>query len=114
MGPDFTRRPRSCAVTRAIIQLRWCTAPEASAAFLAAEVGQLDEVGLAIERARPKCASPPAGATNDRMISFYSGEPVGFSRVRLFRRLIDESAWHPVFDKAEIWGHRRPEGDAWQ
>jgi 2,3-dihydroxybiphenyl 1,2-dioxygenase len=77
-----------------------------------AEVHELDEVGLACERAR--AAAVPLAATlgrhsNDRMVSFYMTSPSGFEVEYGFGgRLIDEATWRvEVFDKAEIWGHER-------
>lgn len=77
-----------------------------------AEVETLDEVGLAIERAHV-FGSPISASlgrhSNDRMVSFYMESPSGFEvEYGCFGRTIDESTWSlEVFDKPEIWGHRR-------
>ncbi|MEP7244078.1 MAG: VOC family protein [Gammaproteobacteria bacterium] len=77
-----------------------------------AEVETLDEVGRALERAHQagvRISATLGRHSNDRMVSFYMESPSGFDVEYGFSgRLIDEEAWHlEVFDKAEIWGHRR-------
>jgi 2,3-dihydroxybiphenyl 1,2-dioxygenase len=77
-----------------------------------AEVGHLDEVGLALERAREsgvRIAATLGRHSNDRMLSFYMESPSGFEvEYGCGGRLIDEADWSlEVFDKSEIWGHWR-------
>lgn len=77
-----------------------------------AEVDHLDEVGLALERAyeaKARIAATLGRHSNDRMLSFYMESPSGFEiEYGCGGRLIDERTWSlEVFDKAEIWGHRR-------
>lgn len=77
-----------------------------------AEVQTLDEVGLALDRAHQsgaRIAATLGRHSNDRMISFYMESPSGFEvEYGCSGRLIDEATWSlEVFDKSEIWGHRR-------
>ena len=77
-----------------------------------AEVGNFDEVGLALERALhsgARIAATLGRHSNDHMLSFYMESPSGFEvEYGCGGRLIDEAAWSlEVFDKSEIWGHRR-------
>lgn len=77
-----------------------------------AEVEKLDEVGLALERAHlsgVRIAATLGRHSNDRMVSFYMESPSGFEvEYGCSGRLIEENRWSlEVFDKSEIWGHRR-------
>lgn len=76
------------------------------------EAGTLDEVGLAMERARKggiKIAADLGRHTNDRMVSFYMVSPSGFEVEYGFGgRHVDDATWRvEQHDKGEIWGHRR-------
>ena len=113
LGPGFQTKAAflRCNARHHSLALVSAPLPKRLLHFMA-EVGQLDEVGLAIERAheaKVRIAATLGRHTNDRMVSFYMESPSGFEvEYGCSGRLIDESAWHlEVFDKAEIWGHRR-------
>lgn len=77
-----------------------------------AEVASVDEVGLALDRAQQRgmrIAATLGRHSNDRMLSFYMESPSGFEvEYGCGGRLVDEATWSlEVFDKSEIWGHRR-------
>lgn len=78
------------------------------------EVGAIDDVGLALDRALK------AGITltqtlgrhpNDRMLSFYALTPSGFSfEVGWGGAQVDEASWQPTtYDCVSEWGHHPPQ-----
>lgn len=84
---------------------------------IALEVGDIDQVGYALERA--SVAGHPITATlgrhkNDRMLSFYMRSPAGFEvEIGCGARLVDDATWvvnH--FTGGDEWGHHGLTGDA--
>jgi 2,3-dihydroxybiphenyl 1,2-dioxygenase len=78
------------------------------------EVGSLDDVGLAMDRALAagvRVMQTLGRHPNDRMISFYALTPSGFQfEYGCGGRLIeDDAAWTPVVhDRISEWGHHPP------
>jgi biphenyl-2,3-diol 1,2-dioxygenase len=76
------------------------------------QVGTLDEVGFALERA--EAAGVPITATlgrhtNDHMVSFYARTPSGFEvEFGCGARTVDDATWRVArHDKPSSWGHKR-------
>lgn len=91
--------------------------PIAGTHHIAFEVDDIDQVGLALERATR--GGHPVTATlgrhkNDRMLSFYMRSPAGFEvEIGCGGRLVDEGTWvvnH--FTGGDDWGHHGLTGDA--
>lgn len=91
--------------------------PVSGVHHLAFEVDDVDQVGLALERATR--AGHPITATlgrhkNDRMLSFYMRSPAGFEvEIGCGGRLVDERTWvvnH--FTGGDDWGHHGLTGDS--
>ncbi|HEX4017567.1 MAG TPA: VOC family protein [Frankiaceae bacterium] len=84
---------------------------------IAFEVGDIDQVGYALERAtrggHPITASL-GRHKNDRMLSFYMRSPAGFEvEIGSDGRLIDEDTWVVnEFTGGDEWGHHGLTGDA--
>ena len=78
------------------------------------EVGALDDVGAALDRAAAagvRIAQMLGRHPNDRMVSFYAFTPSGFQfEYGWGGRLVDEATWTPtVHDRISEWGHHPPE-----
>jgi 2,3-dihydroxybiphenyl 1,2-dioxygenase len=78
------------------------------------EVGALDDVGAALDRAidgAVRIAQMIGRHPNDRMISFYAFTPSGFQfEYGTGGRLVDDATWQPVVhDRVSEWGHHPPE-----
>jgi 2,3-dihydroxybiphenyl 1,2-dioxygenase len=78
------------------------------------EVGALDDVGAALDRAIDngvRIAQMIGRHPNDRMISFYAFTPSGFQfEYGTGGRLVDDASWQPVVhDRVSEWGHHPPE-----
>jgi 2,3-dihydroxybiphenyl 1,2-dioxygenase len=78
------------------------------------EVGSLDDVGAALDRAIDhgvRIAQMIGRHPNDRMISFYAFTPSGFQfEYGTGGRLVDDATWQPVVhDRVSEWGHHPPE-----
>lgn len=91
--------------------------PIAGTHHVAFEVEDIDQVGLALERATR--AGHPITATlgrhkNDRMLSFYMRSPAGFEvEIGCGGRLVDERTWvvnH--FTGGDDWGHHGLSGES--
>ena len=78
------------------------------------ETNSLDDVGSCLDLCMQKgveITSSLGKHTNDHMVSFYMRTPSGF-RVEYGwgGRLIDDTVWQVnTYDKANIWGHLRPQ-----
>jgi 2,3-dihydroxybiphenyl 1,2-dioxygenase len=84
---------------------------------IAFEVDDLDQVGLALERATR--AGVPITASlgrhkNDRMLSFYMRSPAGFEvEMGWGARLVDDATWVANrFGEGDLWGHHGLTGEA--
>lgn len=78
------------------------------------EVGSLDDVGAALDRAVKhgvRIAQMIGRHPNDRMVSFYAFTPSGFQfEYGWGGRLVDDATWQPVVhDRVSEWGHHPPE-----
>jgi 2,3-dihydroxybiphenyl 1,2-dioxygenase len=78
------------------------------------EVGALDDVGAALDRAVAhgvRIAQMLGRHPNDKMISFYAFTPSGFQfEYGTGGRLVDDATWQPtVHDRVSEWGHHPPE-----
>lgn len=77
------------------------------------EVGAMDEVGLALDRAEKHRVPIEQGLgrhPNDKMFSFYGQTPSGFQfEYGWGGRIVGDGAWEPTtYDCVSEWGHRRP------
>lgn len=77
------------------------------------QVGTLDEVGFALERAYAAgipIAQTLGRHTNDQMVSFYARTPAGFDVEFGFGAIdVDDATWRVSrHDKPSSWGHHRP------
>jgi 2,3-dihydroxybiphenyl 1,2-dioxygenase len=77
------------------------------------QVNELDDVGLAFERARAdgvRIAQTLGRHPNDRMVSFYALTPSGFQfEVGWGARLVDDATWQTTeYDHISEWGHTPP------
>lgn len=77
------------------------------------QVNELDDVGLAFERARAtgvRIAQTIGRHPNDRMVSFYAYTPSGFQfEFGWGARLIDDATWQTTeYDRISDWGHTPP------
>ncbi len=84
---------------------------------VAFEMADIDQVGLALERAT--LAGVPITATlgrhkNDHMLSFYMRSPAGFEvEVGCDARLVDDATWVVNrFGDGDLWGHHGLTGNA--
>jgi 2,3-dihydroxybiphenyl 1,2-dioxygenase len=78
------------------------------------EVGALDDVGAALDRAVDggiRIAQMIGRHPNDKMVSFYAFTPSGFQfEYGTGGRLVDDATWQPVVhDRVSEWGHQPPE-----
>jgi 2,3-dihydroxybiphenyl 1,2-dioxygenase len=78
------------------------------------EVGALDDVGAALDRALDggvRIAQMIGRHPNDKMVSFYAFTPSGFQfEYGTGGRLVDDATWQPVVhDRVSEWGHHPPE-----
>jgi 2,3-dihydroxybiphenyl 1,2-dioxygenase len=78
------------------------------------EVGALDDVGAALDRAVAhgvRIAQMLGRHPNDKMISFYAFTPSGFQfEYGTGGRLVDDATWQTtVHDRVSEWGHHPPE-----
>ncbi|MCA9531796.1 MAG: VOC family protein [Myxococcales bacterium] len=77
------------------------------------QVGAMDDVGLAYDRARDDgvvIENELGRHPNDRMFSFYAQTPSGFQfEFGWGGREIDDATWEPTtYHQISEWGHRRP------
>ena len=77
------------------------------------QVGSMDDVGLAYDRARDndvRIMQELGRHPNDRMFSFYAQTPSGFEfEFGWGGREIDDATWKPTtYHAISEWGHRRP------
>jgi 2,3-dihydroxybiphenyl 1,2-dioxygenase len=77
------------------------------------EVGSMDDVGLAFDRALRSGARimhTLGRHPNDRMFSFYARTPSGFQfEIGWGAREVDDATWEPaVYDRISEWGHHPP------
>lgn len=77
------------------------------------EVRELDEVGLAFDRALAagvRIRQTPGRHPNDRMFSFYADTPSGFQfEYGWGGRLVLDADWTPTtYDRISDWGHHPP------
>lgn len=77
------------------------------------QVNELDDVGLAFERARAdgiRIAQTIGRHPNDRMVSFYALTPSGFQfEIGWGARLVDDATWQTTeYDHISEWGHTPP------
>jgi 2,3-dihydroxybiphenyl 1,2-dioxygenase len=77
------------------------------------QVNELDDVGLAFERARAagvRIAQTIGRHPNDRMVSFYAHTPSGFQfEFGWGARLVDDATWQTTeYDRISDWGHTPP------
>lgn len=84
---------------------------------IAFEVPDIDDVGLALERATRAGVAITASLgrhKNDRMLSFYMRSPAGFEvEIGCGARLVDEATWVANrFGDGDLWGHHGLTGDA--
>ncbi len=89
-----------------------CPPPKRIHHFLL-EVGSLDDVGAALDRAlRANCRiiNVLGRHPNDQMLSFYAETPSGFQfEFGWGGRLIEEADWSPeTYDRISDWGHTPP------
>jgi len=78
------------------------------------EVGSMDDVGLAFDRALAKgvrIMQTLGRHPNDRMFSFYARTPSGFQfELGWGGREVDDASWTPVtYDRISEWGHHPPQ-----
>lgn len=77
------------------------------------QANELDDVGLAFERARAaglRIVQTIGRHPNDRMVSFYALTPSGFQfEFGWGARLVDDATWQPTeYDHISEWGHTPP------
>jgi 2,3-dihydroxybiphenyl 1,2-dioxygenase len=77
------------------------------------EVGSMDDVGLAFDRAiraGARIMHTLGRHPNDRMFSFYAKTPSGFQfEIGWGAREVDDATWEPtVHDRISEWGHHPP------
>jgi 2,3-dihydroxybiphenyl 1,2-dioxygenase len=78
------------------------------------EVGSMDDVGLAYDRALAhgvRIVNTLGRHPNDRMFSFYAKTPSGFQfELGWGGREVDDATWEPTtYDRISEWGHHPPE-----
>jgi 2,3-dihydroxybiphenyl 1,2-dioxygenase len=78
------------------------------------EVGSMDDVGLAFDRALRKgvrIMQTLGRHPNDRMFSFYAKTPSGFQfELGWGGREVDDASWQPTtYDRISEWGHHPPQ-----
>ena len=108
-GATFLRasaRHHSLAVTDIL--------PEPGFHHFMIEVKDLDDVGLALDRAVKagvRIAQTIGRHANDRMISFYALTPSGFQfEFGWGGRIVDDATWEPTeYDHISEWGHMPPQ-----
>jgi 2,3-dihydroxybiphenyl 1,2-dioxygenase len=77
------------------------------------EVGSVDDVGLAFDRALAagaRITQTLGRHPNDRMLSFYARTPSGFEvEIGWGGRLVDDATWQPAtYERISDWGHHPP------
>ena len=116
LGPGMSVQFLRCTPRHHTVALT-AVGPIQGVHHVAFEVGDIDQVGRALERAT--AAGVPITATlgrhkNDRMLSFYMRSPAGFEvEIGCDGRLVDDATWvvnH--FTGGDEWGHHGLTGDS--
>jgi 2,3-dihydroxybiphenyl 1,2-dioxygenase len=109
VGPDMSVQFLRCTPRHHSVALA-ALGPMRGVHHIAFEVGDIDQVGYALERATR--AGHPVTATlgrhkNDRMLSFYMRSPAGFEvEIGCEGRLVDDRTWVAnEFSGGDEWGH---------
>jgi 2,3-dihydroxybiphenyl 1,2-dioxygenase len=116
IGPSMSVQFLRCTPRHHSVALT-AVGPMSGLHHVAFEVGDIDQVGYALERATRVGA--PITATlgrhrNDRMLSFYMRSPAGFEvEIGCGGRLVDDSTWVVnEFAGGDEWGHHGLTADA--